>query len=248
MSIINLENLSSDIAAKIEIYCDEMLKIHQKALISILAYGDTLAKKPFTPNTRLPLLFVFENITMETLNESLETVKKGLKNNIVVPLFMTTNNIKTSTEVFPLEFTDIKNNHILLHGKDIIQDIEIKKDNILVQCKQEIKGKIIRLRQAYLEQGGTAILTQAAILDSLNALVPAFKGLMQLKGEIPPASKEDVTEAVCTEFNLNAKIFKSIINDITRDAKIGDKKADEFLPEYVYELTKLANAVDKMDK
>lgn len=248
MLIKNLENLAPDVAKKIEIYCTEMMEIHQEELISIYAYGDTLEKKSLSPKSRLSLLFIFENITMDILNKSLSPVKKGINNNIVTPLFMTKNNIKTSTDVFPLEFLEIKNNNILLYGSDIMETIEIKTDNIRLQCEQEIKGKIIRLRQTYLEKGDQDKITEAMILDSFGALIPTFKGLVGLKGIKPLKTKEDTIENLCSSFDLNVQIFKDILNDNSRDSKIGNKKANIFLADYIQELTKLAITVDKMDK
>lgn len=248
MSLKNLENLAPDIAKKIELYCLEMMEIHQNELISIYAYGDTLEKKTLSSKARLSLLFIFENITMEILNKSLKTVKKGINNNIVTPLFMTKNNIKTSTDVFPLEFLEIKNNNVLLYGPEIMETLEIKTDNIRLQCEQEIKGKIIRLRQTYLEKGDQDKITEAIILDSFGALIPAFKGIVGLKGVKPLKTKEETIQNLCALFNLNDKIFTDILNDNTRDSKIGNKKANIFLAEYIQELTKLAIAVDKMDK
>lgn len=248
MSLKNIEKLSKKITSSIEIYCSEMIEIHQNNLISIYAYGDTLEQKNINKKSRLPLLFIFENITMDVLDNSIKTVKKGLKNNIVTPLFLTPNNIKTSTDVFPLEFLEIKNNNILLHGKDLAKDIEIETKNIRLQCEQEIKGKIIRLRQTYLEQGANNKVIESLILDSFGALIPVFKGLLGLKGINPALSKEATIETLCSTYQLKAEVFTAIINDSSRDSKINNQPACTFFANYVQELTKLAAAVDKMDK
>lgn len=244
--LINIEKLAVNIQENIKTYCLELTELHGDNLKTIIAYGETLAKEINPKKAALNLLLIFDKVTVSTLKNSLDTIKKGRKKGIVAPLFLTTEHIKTSTDIFPIEFLEMKENHILLYGKDSLSDLEIKFDNIRLQCEQELKGKVIRLRQNYLEVGLARGSVENLILNSFTSFIPVFKNLLRLKNKNIPQELAEVIEVLAAEFNLNQQLFLSILNDKQRDEKIGGKDALAFFEDYLAELKKLSQIVDKM--
>src|SRR5437667_194921 len=87
----------------------------------------------------------------QTKNQTLDLVKWGRKHRISTPLFMTKEYVLHSTDVFPIEFTEIKERHRIIFGEDIFKDLDIPFKDMRLLCEQQIKGKLLHLRQAYLE-------------------------------------------------------------------------------------------------
>ena len=58
---------------------------------------------------------------------------------MINPVFFTEDYIIRSTDVFPIEFLDMKENHVTLYGKDLFEAIAVDTKNLRFQCEQEIK-------------------------------------------------------------------------------------------------------------
>ena len=68
------------------------------------------------------------------------------------PLFMTKRNMDMSLDSFPIEWLEIQERHLLLEGEDVVGTLEVPQTYLRLQCEHELRGKLIQLRQAYLDQ------------------------------------------------------------------------------------------------
>ncbi len=243
---VNLENLPQRVRKILEPYSRDMIKLHGDNLETIVVYGSSTGKDFIPGKSNINLLFVFKELELTSLRSSLKLVAKGRKKGIIAPLFLTERHIKTSLDAFPIEFLEMKENHITIYGQDILQNLEIRKDNIRLQCEQQLKGKLIRLRQAYLEIGLKRKGVEALLIESLTSLIPTFRNMLRLKGKEVPLGKEEIINRVSSEFNVDREVFLSILRDKRGDEKIAGMQADEFLGKYLEEIRKLAITVDEL--
>ncbi len=244
--MINLDKLPQRVKQIVEPYSREMLKLHGDNLSAIIVYGSSTGKDFVPGKSNINLMLVFKELELSSLKISLKLVAKGRKKGIIAPLFFTRRHIETSTDVFPIEFLEMKENHLTIYGQDILKELEIKKDNIRLQCEQQLKGKLIRLRQAYLEIGLKRKGVEALLIESLTSLIPTFRNMLRLKGSEAPLEKDEVINRVAGEFNVDGEVFLSILKDKKGDEKIAGMDADEFLGKYLEEIRKLAIAVDEL--
>ncbi|OQX87303.1 MAG: hypothetical protein B6D55_03880 [Candidatus Omnitrophica bacterium 4484_70.2] len=132
MEGIKVEKLRPEVRKKVVPYLKELLKIHGKNIISINLYGSATGKD-FSPKTSdINLLVVFHQLPFEVLEKSLKLVSWGIDRKISCPLFLTLEHIRTSQDVFPIEFLEMKENHIC---KGIIPPVD--KEDILVKVSSE---------------------------------------------------------------------------------------------------------------
>ena len=140
----------------------------------------------------------------------------------------------------------MKENHVLLYGTDILSALKINGEHIRLFCEQQIKGKLIRIRQAYLEVGLKKKGMETLLKESLGSLIPIFRNLIRLKGNQPPTKKEDIIKQLCQEFNLDENIFLPIYKDTANDEKIANQEVVVFLEKYLDQIKKLAIGVDRL--
>jgi len=246
MEGIKVEKLRPEVRKKVVPYLKELLKIHGKNIISINLYGSATGKD-FSPKTSdINLLVVFHQLPFEVLEKSLKLVSWGIDRKISCPLFLTLEHIRTSQDVFPIEFLEMKENHICLYGEDILANINIEGGNLRLFCEEQIKGKLIRLRQAYLEIGLKRKGIEALMKESMFSLIPVFRNLLRLKGIIPPVDKEDILVKVSSEFDLEKEVFLAILKDKRDDEKIAGKDIEVYFAKYLSQINKLAVKVDKL--
>lgn len=244
--IINEKKLHVEVQKKFIPYLKTIFGIHGDNLISVFLYGSATGENYIPRVSDINSVFVFKELKPSTFKSSLKIVSKGILKKIAAPLFLTKDYINSSLDVFPIEFLDMKENHILLYGEDLLSDLEIKGEHIRLFCEQQIKGKLIRIRQAYLEVGLKKKGLEALLKESLNSLMPIFRNLVRLKGEQPAINKTEIIKQLSKIFELDQNVFLAIYKDSTNDEKIANEEVVIFLGKYLSQIEKLAGMVDKL--
>jgi len=132
------------------------------------------------------------------------------------------------------------------YGEDLLSGITIDLKNLRHQCEEQIKGKLVRIRQAYLEVGLKGAGVEALLKRSLSSLMPVFKNILRLRGESPPGKKEEILKKLAGVFDIEEDLFLKILRDKRDDEKIGGEEAVVYLNRYLLQLEKLADAVDRI--
>lgn len=246
MEKLNWEKVREEVRKLLEPYLERLIDIHRDNIISVNLYGSATGSDFSSKTSDVNLLIVFKELKLPDLKKSLPIVSRGIKKKIAAPLFLTRKHIKTSRDVFPIEFLDMKENHLCLYGKDVLATIAISDKHLRLFCEEQIKGKLIRLRQGYLEIGLRKKGIEALMKESLYALIPAFRNLLRLKGITPPVDKENILVKLSAVFGLDADTFIAILKDKRDDEKIAGVDVEIYFEKYFNQIQKLARMVDKL--
>ena len=92
-----------------------------------------------------------------------------------LPLVLTPAYIRSSVDVFPIEFLDIKENSILLTGVDLLKEIAIDLSRLREQCEREIKGQLVRFRGSFLEVEGDRKGMEQLVIKAISSLIFPLK-------------------------------------------------------------------------
>lgn len=242
----NLDKLDPKVTKLLKGYIDELLKIHQENILSIFLCGQAAAGDYLPRISNINLFVILEELNFQDLKKSLKVISKGINKKISAPLFLTRKHIQTSTDVFPIEFLEMKENHLLLYGEDLLSSLEVNPEHIRLFCEEQIKGKLIRIRQAYLEIGLKRKGIEALLKESLASLAPVLRSLIRLKGKSPAIEREKIYGQLCAEFNLDQDVFLAILRDSRNDEKIAGQDVETFFERYIGQIQKLTIAVDQL--
>ena len=245
--IINIEMLPEEIRKKIRKYSQQLLKIHGDNIVSIFIYGSATGRNYIPGKSDVNMAVILKSLQFSDLKKSLKLVSSGISKRIAAPLMLTVRHMQTSTDVFPAEFLEMKDNYRLLYGQDLLKDLPIDESNIRLQCEQQLKGKLIRIREAYLEIGLRKKGIDALLKESLNSLFPIFRGLLRLKtAQMPSTAKEEIINSLGKNFGIDPAVFLAILRDKKADNKIGSQDVEPFFEKYIREIGKLAIAADEL--
>jgi len=187
MEIKNMERLPDKAQKALKPYTEKMVEILGDDVISIFAYGSVTGPGYDPRRSDINIAVVMRNNSIQKLEPSLKMLRAGLKKKITVPLFLTPAYINMSLDTFPIEFLGMKESCIVLFGEDILSGVEVKNEDLRRECEYQLKGKLLTLRQAYLEQALKRRALEKLIKISLRALFPVFRGALRIKREgIPP--------------------------------------------------------------
>ena len=165
---IHTQDLLPDVEKKFIPYLKKMIEIHQGNLISVSLYGSATGHNYFPKGSDINSVFIFKTLNFITFQKSLKVVQRGLAQKIAAPLFLSQEYIQSSLDVFPIEFWDMKENHVVLFGEDILAQLQIKGEYLRLFCEQQIRGKLLRIRQAYLNVGLDRRKIRGLLKESLN--------------------------------------------------------------------------------
>lgn len=247
MEMRNLEKLPENARNALKPFLEELFKTYGEDLVSVFVYG-SVTGPDYNPKTSdINLAVVMKEVSIEKLKASMKAIRRASSKKIAVPLFLSPSYIRMSLDTFPVEFMGMKDSRCVIYGEDVLADIEVEKEDLRRECEYQLKGKLLTIRQAYLEQASSRKGLERLIKASFRALIPVFQGVLRIKkGSDIPRKKEDMLSQVGKEFGIDVSSFLDILGDKKADGKIGGKTSESFLDSFLVQLESLSEAVDKM--
>ncbi len=141
-------------------------------------------------------VLVVDRVDLSVLRRLAEQGAKLGKANIAAPLVMTPGYIKESLDTFPLEFIEIKQQHVTLFGDDYFEDLSFADAHIRLQCERELKAILIGLRQGLLAAAGREKFIGALEVDVAAGLMRTLRGMLWLKGRKEANAADEVLAGV----------------------------------------------------
>jgi len=148
--------------------------------------------------------------------------------------------------VFPIEYLEMKEANILLHGTDVLADVEVSTENLRRQCEEQVKGKLIHLRQGYMETGGDGRAVAGLIASSIGPFVSVMRNVLRLLGKDAPSGYAAVIDRFCKETALAGRPFMDALNVRQGTVKPKVDDAHRLYSAYLGEVERMADLVDKM--
>lgn len=193
-------------------------------LVSIILYGSA-AGPDFQPGSSdINFMIVLTDQGIQHIDRSLDVVVKWRRRGVALPLFLTEAYVNSSLDVFPIEYLGLAGHHVRVFGKDILDGLTIQPECLRLQCEREIKGKLLLLRQAFLDCGGRGKALKTVIKGALPALIAIFKALLYLRGMAPPTGKREVIRTAAGAFGLDTGVFEGMLD--IREGKSGAKNQE----------------------
>jgi len=181
---------------------------------------------------------------VEHLDRVFDVVNKWRKRGVAVPLFLTEEYVKTSLDVFPIEYLNFRQNYIQVFGKDILKDLEFSPEFLRLQCEREIKGKLLLLREAFIETSGKGKALKGLITQALPALMAIFEALLHLRKIDVPRQRREIVRAMADAFELEPAVFEGLL-DIKEDkSKFSDEESLNLFKGCLKEMRKLSKLVN----
>jgi len=239
--------LPSEMEGKLQECTTELKERFGERLKSVLLYGSAARGDYISGKSNLNLLVILAKIGVEELAQGHQIFRKYRKKGFVAPLFFTPEYISTSTDSFPMEFLDIKAHHLLLFGEDPFTELEIGRQNLRLQCEAEIKGKLVRVRQSFLEVGLDRRRLPELLTGSLTSFLPAMRHLLQLDKEVEVQKAEEVFSQLEESYGLEGGLFQQIWGLKREKAKKASaEELKSLFGRYISQLERLAEIVDRL--
>ncbi len=227
---------------------DDYTQLFGDDMVSIILYGSAASGEYIAGKSDINFLIMLSEKGIDYLDQTFDLVARWKKRNVATPLFLTEAYVSTSLDVFPIEYLNFQNSYKLVYGKDILKDLSFDRGFLRMQCEREVKGKLLLLREAFLESRGKGKDLQQLIAQSLGAFIAIFNGLLHLKGEELPRHKRDVIKNVCQAFDMDNDLFAKLLDVKEKRVKLSGPEITNLFKAYLKQVQKLWKVVDTLDK
>ncbi len=239
-------NLTEKHKKTLDEFLQRLKSIYNQDLVSLILYGSAASNEFVDKNSNLNILVVLTNTDLDNLLLAQNMITKS-KFARIHALFMTEEYIKSSLDVFPVEFLDMKENNIVLFGKDIFKGIPIETKNLRFQCEQELKSKLINLKQQYLRINPKAKSALANLLfRNFTSIIHILRNIVRLKGKTPSYLKEAIIAEVAIELKVEVITFMKILEAKKNPDILKREDMQSLLNDFVREIEKIIKVVDEI--
>ncbi len=217
--------------------------IYHEELISLVLYGSAASGEFVDKHSNLNLLVVLKNTGLENLKRSSKLIRNF---NMISALFLTEDYIASSVDIFPIEFLDMQENYFVIYGKDILKDIHIDIRNLRFQCEQELKAKLLKLKQAYLMINSDTPALRKLLFMSFTSILHILRNVLRLKGKTPPYLKPELLKELGSELKIDSAVWGKILAAKNKRIKLSKRDVEQLFADFVKELELMVNIVDKL--
>jgi len=174
-------------------------------LISIIAFG-SMANVENAKNN-LNLMIVTSKLTAENLYNISKPVQKWIKGKNPVPVFMNIEEWYSSFDVYAIEYSDIKANHKILYGEDLVKNIIINKHDLRLQCESELKSLLLKYKNNFVVNIKSDKHMKFTLSQVIKTLLIIFRSILRLYDMEVPYRAVDIIEQVAKVINFDKEIM-----------------------------------------
>jgi predicted nucleotidyltransferase len=212
-------------------------------LRSVILYGSYVSGD-FVPGVSdVNVLVLIDRANIEQFRNFGKTAYKLMRRYKITPLILTRTDFNNSADVFPMEYSDIRDRNRVLFGEDETKSLSLEKKNLRHQLEERLRGSVASLRQLIIASKGRRRVLTNNLKFLFGSLKTLFRGLLRLKElKSIPTEGEQIVEILGNEFGVETKPLKNLIK-----LRSGGKLDVETLAGDVLDLLQeLIGKVDKM--
>lgn len=215
-------------------------------LVAAILYGSLASGDYVAGYSDVNLLCVLRETSFAAIDALAPVMEWWGKKKHRVPLLMGAEEMRRSADVFSIEFLDMRRNHRLLWGEDILKTLEIPLRLHRSQVEYELREKTILLRQRLLMVTGNTEAKWDLLLRSLPAFGTLFRHAVIALGEAGAGSKRDSAAALAGKLGIDAGVFGELLDIREQKSDRKAAKVDGLFARYLKLVEQVTAAVDKM--
>ena len=229
-----------------EQFINDYKNAFEEELVSIILYGSAARGEYVYKKSDINFLIILKEKGIRELKKILPLIKRWQKSKVSTPLILTNEYILSSLDSFPIEFLSMRQNYKVIFGEDALSSVKINDKDLRLQCEREIRGKLLYLRESYLNSLGDARMIKQLIQLSLPAFTSIFSALLHLKKIELPTSKAEIFKLTTDEFEMDFSVFEKLIKLSINSIKLNKEQLNQLMEQYIEQIRKLTNIVDKL--
>src|ERR1035441_6137332 len=215
-------------------------------LLAVILYGSAAAGGYVAEHSDVNLLCALGETSFEAIKALAPTVEWWGKQKHRPPLLMSAEEMRSSADVFSIEFLDMRRHYRVLWGDDVLKTLEIPMRLHRAQVEYELREKTILLRQRLLVVSENDDAKWDLLLGSLSAFGTLFRHALIALGDTSVGSKRQAATALASKLGTEARVFSELLDIRERKLERKSLNVDGIFARYLKLVEQVTASVDKM--
>jgi predicted nucleotidyltransferase len=216
-------------------------------LVAVFLYGSVAAGEHVPGRSDINTAVVLRQLTPALLRKAASHLRRWYRHGFATPLFLDPGSLHDSLDVFPIEFLDMQERHRALWGPDLFEGLHIERRNLRLQCEQELRGKLMKLRQSYVESAHAPRDLERVLVAAASSIVVLARTLLRLGGGDPGGGADAVLENAQARFTASTTALRKACQLKRGHIRLAGSGLEELYREVMEEVQGLVKVVDELD-
>jgi predicted nucleotidyltransferase len=235
---------NANMAMTLEELVTQLRSAYGAQLSCVVLYGSAAAGEHVAKKSDYNVLVLLARIEAGALAAASAVARAWHEAGNPPPMTMTDDEWRRSSDVFPMEYSDILAQNRVLYGSPPFDGIRISRENLRLQLEQQVMGKLLQLRQGALLAGTDASRQGSLITASVGTIMVLFRAVLRLAGEAVPPEGALVAERVAALAGFNPKPFVRALRHKRGEEKVPSAEAGGVLSQYLSGVERLDAYLD----
>ncbi|HVI78751.1 MAG TPA: nucleotidyltransferase domain-containing protein [Candidatus Acidoferrum sp.] len=211
---------------------------------SVILFGSAVSGDFHPELSNVNMFCVLRDSSFSSLRALTPVMKWWDRQKQPPPLCMTRSELERSTDVFPIELLDMRQQHRVLFGDDVLAGISIAMNLHRVQVEYELREKLILLRQHVMIASENESRLVEILQRSVSSFSTLFRHALITFGEAAPSGKREAIRSLERRLNLDFSAVLEVLEARERKADMKETNVTDLVSRYVNAVEQVAAAVD----
>jgi hypothetical protein len=242
------DRITGQMSSPLQQLVEKLRQALAQELVSVILYGSAAVGDYQEAFSDYNVLCALKEVTPVQLRASEPIFRWWREQGNPSPLLLTEREITTSADCFAIEFHDIRENHRVLYGSDVVSDLVIGHDFYRAQVEHDLRAKLVRLRQKASGILSDEDVLRRLLVDSVSTFGVLIRHALILHQIQAPAQKRETIALAAHHFGINAAPFLTLLDLREQKQKAKDVAPEPLLTAYLREIEKVIEQVDILEK
>jgi predicted nucleotidyltransferase len=220
--------LMADSIQRADAFAEELKRAYGGDLVSVVLYGSAARGEYREGVSDLNVLVLLRGTGPEALRRGSALARKWVG------------------DVFPIEYSDIRDAHRVLHGADPFLGIEVHAEDLRRQCEREIRGKHIQLREHFMLAADDPERLGELLVKSFPTFLVLFRTVLRLAGDAVPRDPEETVRATAQRVGFTAEPLLAICRARSGGAPLRPAPDAAVVTGYLEAVERVSRYVDRL--
>lgn len=221
-------------------------EIYNESLASVILYGSCAGNECENDFSDINLIVIINNLLAVDLKNASSALKDFMKTKHPLPLFMDRDEWFNSCDVYPIEYSDIKERYSILYGEDVVKPLVLEKTNLRLQCEHEVKNLLIKLRQNYLAQSNDLKAIEKLLKNSSKSFFALFRAILRLTNENISFDHKESINSLSEKVKIDKDAFLKLLDLRTNSKAISKNEYEITIQKLIDSTNEILKYIDKM--
>ena len=180
----------------------------QENLHSLIIYGSAVRGNVVPGVSDLNLLVVLREPTAEAHLAIGEAIRGPVR---IEPFVLSRDGIERSLQAFAIKFRSIRRHYRVLHGEDLLANLEVDEALLRFLCEQAVRNLRLRITHAFITMAGDPKRYTRYLVDTAPDLFTDLAEALRLTGTDVPTKFADRIGVFERNFTVDASVLKDLL-------------------------------------